>query len=241
MTSDVPRPPSRRACLLVPGANARQLEGASRMSADEVVLDIGGADPAEVDVARATVIEVLRSVDYGDALVSVRISALTAPWAYRDVVDVVEQAGDLVDCIVVPGARSAADVEFVDMLLGMIEQRLDIGHTIGIEAEVSLTAALGLLDDVAVAADRLDALVFDGAALAAALGARSTTDLLDAARLRVLAVARATALAVVEGPYAHADDADGFTAHVRRATAQGVDGVWCVHPRQLSTARAAGQ
>jgi citrate lyase beta subunit len=51
----------------------------------------------------------------------VRINALDTPYAYRDLVEIVEDAGDRVDLVMLPKVASAADVVFVDTLLTQIE------------------------------------------------------------------------------------------------------------------------
>lgn len=237
--ADVVRRP-RRTCLLVPGHRAGQLEHAARVPADEVVLDIGGLDGGDADIARGAVVDALRTVDYGDRIVSVRISPLDAAWAYRDVVDVVEHAGDFLDCVTVPGVRAPADVEFVDTLLRMVSERIDIAHTIGIEAGIDSPAGVALLDDVVVASDRLDALVWDVDAIAAELSddGGSTPDTIEPLTLRALVAARAGGLQIVLGA-PRTTDTDIVTARARRARTLGLDGVWCTHPRQVAPAAAA--
>lgn len=223
----------------MPGDHAKQLAGAARQPADEVVCDVAGTEPSAKDSARATVIEALRSVDYGDRIVAVRVNPIDAMWSYRDVVDIVEQAGDFVDTLVLPGVVLPSDVEFVDTLLGMIERRIDLGHTIGIEVQVDTAAGVRHLDDIVVASDRLDAVVFDGVALASAIAlpaANAAADHhIDALRQHAVVAARAAALPIVDGPAAD-DTADGFTTQRDRAAALGMDGHWCTHPRQLPLA-----
>jgi len=62
-----------------------------------------------------------------------RMNGLDSPWAYDDLAQVVEAAGDNVDTIVVPKVKYARDVEFVDTLLGMIELKKGLKKKIGLE------------------------------------------------------------------------------------------------------------
>lgn len=217
------------------------MAGASRFEADQVVFDLADLDPSRKDVARAGVIEALRSNDYGEALVGVRINPIDSMWAYRDVVDVVEQVGEFVDGVVVPRVSSPGDVEFVDTLVGMVEQRIDLAHRIDIEAEIATAQALALLDEIALASDRLEALVLDEAGALEALGATVTTDgsnpttaLADALAhygMRVLVAARAVGADAVIAPCTDDEDHDAFAGVVQTVRALGYNGVCAVRAR----------
>ena len=237
MTSDMPQ---YRSSLHVPSDVVQQVRGARRFGADQVVLDLADLDPSHKDVARAGIAEALESNDYGEALLAVRVNPIDSKWAYRDVVDIVERAGDFIDGIVVPQVTSPSDIEFVDTLVGMIEQRIDLGHRIVIEAEIATAQALALLDEIALVSDRLDALVLDEAGLLAALGAdgdpTTNDDVLTSLRLQVLVAARAVGLHAVVAPAVAGDDRSAYRATVERAGAVGYDGARCTHPAQVTLA-----
>src|SRR5207302_9384217 len=105
----------RRSVLAVPGSNPRMMEKAASSSADEVFLDLEDAcAPLEKPGARAKVIEALRTHDWSGKTRVVRINQVTSPWAMDDLRDIVIEAGDRLDCIMVPKVRNAGDVPFVD-------------------------------------------------------------------------------------------------------------------------------
>ena len=84
-----------RSELAVPGSNRRMLENAPQLGADVVMLDLEDAvAPDDKERARTQVIAALRELDWSDCSVSLRINGLDTHWCYRDIVDVVEQAGD---------------------------------------------------------------------------------------------------------------------------------------------------
>ncbi len=113
-----------RSELAVPGTNLRAMEKAPTLGADVVFLDLEDAvAPADKERARANVIEALRAHDWSGTAVSVRVNGLDTRWCYRDVVDVVEARGDVLDTVLVPKVGSPSDVEFVATLLDQIEQR----------------------------------------------------------------------------------------------------------------------
>jgi citrate lyase subunit beta/citryl-CoA lyase len=164
-------------------------------------------------------------------------------WAYRDVVDVVERVGDFVDCITVPSVRSPGDVEFVDNLLRMIEERIDLAHAIGIEAQIDSAQGLTLVDEIAIAGDRLEALVFDAAGMAASLGSAVAAhgdahDILHTVRMTLLVAARTAGLQAVDA-YDAQIRGDAYRAAVERSRALGYDGAWCRHPEQVAPANEA--
>jgi len=113
-----------RSELAVPGTNLRAMEKAPTLGADVVFLDLEDAvAPDDKEQARANVIEALGTHDWSSTAVSVRINGLDTHWCYRDIVDVVEARGDVLDTVLVPKVGSASDVEFVATLLDQIEQR----------------------------------------------------------------------------------------------------------------------
>ena len=91
----MPSPRLHRSELAVPGSNVRMLEKAPSLGADVVMLDLEDAvAPDDKERAREHVIDALRELDWSRTSVSLRINGLDTHWCYRDVVDVVEQAGD---------------------------------------------------------------------------------------------------------------------------------------------------
>ena len=89
-----------RSELAVPASNPRYIDAASRSAADVVFLDLEDAvAPGEKDQARKQAIEALQDIDWTHRVVSVRINGLDTSFMYRDVVDVVEQAGEKLDLL----------------------------------------------------------------------------------------------------------------------------------------------
>jgi citrate lyase subunit beta / citryl-CoA lyase len=240
MTHEEPPAQLRRSCLLVPARDPGRLKGAGRFPADELVLDLAGLGRADKDTAREAIIETLSTQAYGEQIVSVRINPIDSMWAYRDVIDVVERVGDFVDCITIPGVRSPGDVEFVDKLLRMIEERIDLAHHIGIAAQIDNAQGLTLVDEVAIAADRLEALIFDAGGMAESLGSARTIDaddrgMLHAVRMTVLVAARTAGLQAVD-VYGADVTGDAYRAAAEHSRLLGFDGAWCDHPDQVAQA-----
>jgi citrate lyase subunit beta / citryl-CoA lyase len=237
----------RRSCLSVPGSSPKMLGKAPTLPADEVFMDLeDSVAPGEKESARGNVIDALRTGDWGDKTVVVRINAIDTRWAYRDVIDVVETAGQHIDCIMIPKVQSPGEVEFVDHLLRMIEETQGFEHRIGIEAQIENGPGLTLIEEIAFASDRLETLIFGPGDMAAALGMPSLTvgevvedypgDHWHWVLMRILVAARSAGLQAIDGPYAKIRDLDGYREVARRARILGYDGKWVLHPGQIDVA-----
>jgi citrate lyase subunit beta/citryl-CoA lyase len=218
---------------------------------DEVFLDLEDAvAPAQKADARTAVAAALRTGDWGSRLRAVRINDVTTGWAYRDVIDVVEQAGESLDAIVLPKVTGPRDVSWLDLLLGQVEQAMGYrAGRIGIEAQIEDARGLAEADRIAAASPRLEALVFGPADFMASLGMRGLDigaqpagylggDAFHYAHLRILVAARAHGLQAVDGPYAAIHDTDGLRRSAASAAALGFDGKWVLHPGQVDTVNA---
>jgi malyl-CoA/(S)-citramalyl-CoA lyase len=238
-----------RSELAVPGTNARAMEKAATLDADIVFLDLEDAvAPYDKERARRQVIDALLAQDWSRRSVSVRINALDTHWCYRDVVDVIEQRGDVLDTVLVPKVGRASDVEFVATLLDQIEaaRGFELGR-IGIHVLIETAAGMANVESIAGARpDRLEAMVFGVADYAASVQARTTNiggtnpeypgDQWHFGISRMVAACRAHALRPIDGPFGDLEDADGYRTAARRAAALGCEGKWAIHPSQIPLA-----
>jgi citrate lyase subunit beta/citryl-CoA lyase len=241
---------ARRTTLAVPGSNPRFIAKAREQAVDEVFLDLEDAvAPAEKEQSRSLVARALRDNEWGEKIRAVRVNDARTRWAYRDVIDVVEQAGHCLDSIVLPKVTGPADVFWLDLLLSQLEQAagLEPGR-IAIEAQIEDAAGLASVEDIAAASPRLEALIFGPADFMASLGMRSLTigappagypgDAFHYVHLRILTAARASGLQAIDGPFAAIADLDGLRASAASAAALGFDGKWVLHPGQVDAVNA---
>ena len=237
----------RRSCLSVPASSVRMQAKAATLEADHVLFDLEDATaPSEKAGARAIVVESLRTLDFGRRAVAVRVNGVDTPWCYRDVVDVVEPAGDRLDTLILPKVESAADVTFLDRLLTQIElaQGWPVGR-IGIEVLIESASGVQQVDDIARSSARLETLIFGPGDLSASLGLGQLTigtldsdypgDIWHYSLMRLLVAARANGLLAIDGPYAAFADLPGLERSARRTAALGYDGKWVIHPSQIDT------
>jgi citrate lyase subunit beta/citryl-CoA lyase len=231
--------------MSVPASSERFLAKARDLPADEVMLDLeDSVAPAAKDAARGLAVAALSAGGWAGRLVAVRINGATTPWAYKDVIAVVEGAPGVVDSVVLPKVSSPAQVGWLDLLLGQVEQAagLPAGRT-RIEAQIEDAAGLAAVEAIAAASPRLVSLVFGPADFMASVGMRSLTvggqpegyafDAHHYALMRMLVAARAAGLAAIDGPFARIHDTDGLRAVAAAAAALGYDGKWVLHPAQV--------
>src|SRR5579862_7446664 len=205
---------ARRSCHAVPGTSERFLAKATSLDADELLLDLeDAAAPGEKDLARATVVEALRTLDFGDRTIAVRVNATDTPHYYRDLIAIVEQAGAHLDTVIVPKARTPGDVEMTAKLLTQIELTCNLEpERIGIEAQIEDANGLIACEAIALASPRLEALIFGPGDYSAAVGIPVTTigaapegypgDHLNYVYSRLVVAAPAAGIQAIDGPYA---------------------------------------
>jgi len=239
----------QRSELAVPGSSPAMFEKALDSDADYVFLDLEDAvAPADKETARRNVIEALNQLDWraGGKTVCVRVNGIDTPYFYRDMVEVLEQAGGALDIVLLPKAGVPADVYLVDALVTQISAATRIGHRIGIEALIETALGMANVEAIAAASTRLEALHFGVADLAASLRARTVNigglnpdypgDQWHAGLFRLVTACRAYGLRPVDGPFGDLNDPDGFLDAARRAAALGCAGKWAIHPSQVAPA-----
>lgn len=239
----------QRSELAVPGSRPDLFEKALAGEADYVFLDLEDAvAPDDKERARRSVIEALNDLDWRAAgkTVSVRVNGMDTQYFYRDMVDVMEQAGPRLDTVLLPKAGTAADIYLADALVTQISTAVSIQHTVGLEALIETALGLARVEEIAVASPRLEALHFGVADLAASLRARTVSigglnpdypgDPWHGALSRVVTACRAAGLRAVDGPYGDFKDPEGFLHAARRSAALGFEGKWAIHPSQVALA-----
>ena len=242
----------QRSELAVPSSNPALFEKAAQSQADYIFLDCEDAvSPDDKDEARKNTIMALNDIDWGCKTLSVRINGLDTHYMYRDVVDVVEQAGAKLDTLLIPKVGTAADVYAVDMLVTQIETAMGISKRIGLECLIETALGGANVMQIAQASPRLEALHFGVADYAASMQARTTNigglnpgyqcdghlaDPWHAALVGIVTACRAFGLRAVDGPFGDFSDPEGYRQAAARAAALGYEGKWAIHPDQIALA-----
>jgi citrate lyase subunit beta/citryl-CoA lyase len=239
----------QRSELAVPGSNPEMIEKAAAGAADFVFLDLEDAvAPPDKERARKNIIAALNDIDWRakGKTVSVRINGLDTHYMYRDVVDVMEQAGDRLDTILVPKVGVPADLYMVEAMVNQIETARGYKTRVGLEALIETALGMANVEAIAAFPGRLEALHFGVADYAASCKARTVSigglnpdypgDQWHFALSRMIVACRAYGLRAIDGPFGDFSDPEGYLAAARRAAALGIEGKWAIHPSQIALA-----
>lgn len=239
----------QRSELAVPGSNTSMIDRAAESAADYVFLDLEDAvAPPDKEQARRNVIAALNDIDWRakGKTVSVRINGLDTHYMYRDVVDVMEQAGSRLDTVLVPKVGVPADLYMVEALVNQIEMARGLTTRVGLEALIETALGMSNVEAIAAFPGRLEALHFGVADYAASCKARTVSigglnpsypgDQWHFALSRMTVACRAHGLRAIDGPFGDFSDAGGYRDAARRAAALGIEGKWAIHPSQVALA-----
>ena len=243
------RPRLQRSELAVPGSSPKMFEKALNSSADYVFLDLEDAvSPNDKISARTNVIQALKEINWREKgkTVSVRINSLDTHYMYSDLIEIVEQAGEKIDTILIPKVGTASDVYMVDCLLTQIETNKKLKNKIGIECLIEIALGMSNIKEIAKSSNRLEALHFGVADYAASLRARTVVigglnpdypgDQWHHGLSQLVMTCRAYGLRAIDGPFGDFNDPDGYIASAKRAAAIGIEGKWAIHPSQIELA-----
>ncbi|PUB15429.1 L-malyl-CoA/beta-methylmalyl-CoA lyase [Yoonia sediminilitoris] len=253
-----PTPPARpnRCQLFGPGSNVKLFEKMAASAADVINLDLeDSVSPTDKDTARKNVIAAINDVDWNTKRLSVRINSLDTPYWYRDVVDLLEQAGERLDQIMIPKVGCEGDIYAVDALVTAIEAAKGRTKRIGLEVIIESAAGLAHVEEIAAASPRLEAMSLGAADFAASMGMQTTgiggtqenyymqhgedrhySDPWHWAQTAIVAACRTHGVLPVDGPFGDFSDDEGYRAQARRSATLGMVGKWAIHPKQIALA-----
>lgn len=253
-----PAPPARpnRCQLFGPGSRTALFAKMAASEADVINLDLeDSVAPGDKDQARVNIIAATHDVDWGKKTLSVRINGLDTPFWYRDVVDLLEQASDRLDQIMIPKVGCAADVYAVDALVSAIEAAKGRAKRISFEVIIESAAGIAHVEEIAASSPRLQAMSLGAADFAASMGMQTTgiggtqenyymlregakywSDPWHWAQTAIVAACRTHGVLPVDGPFGDFSDDEGFRAQARRSATLGMVGKWAIHPKQVALA-----
>ena len=238
----------RRSILSVPGHLEKMHAKARESRADVVMLDLEDSVPMDAkETARDQVIRSLLTMDWQNKTLSVRCNGLETPFGYRDILEVAERTGHMLDTMVIPKVHHPGDIHFVHRLLDGIEMNAEFEQKIGIEASIESARGLVNVNNIARSSDRIQTLVFGIADYSESIGARLTSisghgEGEDAVypghrwhypMSRIIMAARANDLMAIDAPFGNFKDLEGLRRSAGVATALGYDGKWVIHPGQI--------
>ena len=237
---------ARRVQLSTPGSSEKMIQKAAQSKADHVFLDLEDAvAPSQKREARKKIVEGLKSLDWGKKTRCVRINDLTTEYAFEDIIEVVEGAGQHLDTIMMTKVMTPADVLFADKLLHQLEKKLKLERRIGLEALIEEVEGLQNVDAIAKCTPRLECLVFGMGDFSASMGVTNKNvgetdgypgDIWHYARFRLVMACRAAGIDPVDGPFADFRNPDTYREECKRSMILGCVGKWAIHPSQIEHA-----
>ena len=253
-----PAPAARpnRCQLFGPGSRPAIFEKMAASAADVINLDLeDSVAPDDKTAARQNIIQAIGDIDWGTKHLSVRINGLDTPYWYRDVVDLLENASDRIDQIMIPKVGCAADVYAVDALVTAIETAKGRRKPISFEVIIESAAGIAHVEEIAAASPRLQAMSLGAADFAASMGMATTgiggtqenyymhregqkywSDPWHWAQAAIVAACRTHGVLPVDGPFGDFSDDEGFRAQALRSATLGMVGKWAIHPKQVALA-----
>ncbi|MBT3548426.1 MAG: CoA ester lyase [Gammaproteobacteria bacterium] len=239
----------QRSELAVPGSSPKMFEKALNSTADFIFLDLEDAvSPNDKVTARENVIKALKEMDWrgNGKTISVRINGLDTHYMYRDVVEIMCQAGEFVDTLLIPKVGVQGDVYMVDCMVNQIEQERGLKNKVGLECLIETALGMVNIEEIAQSSKRLEALHFGVADYAASLRARTVVigglnpdypgDQWHHGLAKLVATCRAYGLRPIDGPFGDFNDPDGYINAAKRGAAIGIEGKWAIHPSQIEHA-----
>ena len=224
--------------MFVPGNNPGMMADAHIYGPDSIMLDLeDSVTLAEKDAARLLVYNALRSIDYGDTEMVVRINPLNTPFGRKDV-EAVVKAG--VDVIRMPKTETAEEVRELEAEILKVEEEIGCPGRTRIMAAIE--SALGVVNAyaIATASSRMMGIALGAEDYSANLKTQRTPEGAELllARQTIVVAARAAGISCFDTVYSNLDDMDTFRKEVELIKTLCFDGKSIINPRQIEVVNA---
>lgn len=242
----------KRAVLAVPGSSEKMIAKARNIEVDEIFLDLeDSVAHSEKSLARSKVIEALLQGNFKTPLIAVRVNEQITSIGVEDVSNIVLQAGENFNSLIIPKVETAEQVIELDKRLFDLEQSAGlIVGSIKIQIQIESASGLSNITSIAESSSRIISLIFGPGDFAASLGMQVLdigenplnypgTDAYHHVLFSILVAARANGLLAIDGPYSNISNTEGLKHRSDLSASLGYDGKWVIHPGQIETVNAA--
>ncbi|MGB5725030.1 MAG: CoA ester lyase [Parasphingorhabdus sp.] len=222
----------RRSCLYMPASNKRALEKAKTLPADTIIFDLEDAvAPDAKEEARKNACAALRSGEYGNRELVVRLNGMDTPWFAADLKQACESRAD---AVLVPKILDADDIIRISDLMADRNANLDTK----LWAMIEMPQAIMNLGAIAAlgAQKRLTSFVMGFNDLAKEMRAEHDRANFRSIMTQTVIAARAYGLNIIDSVYNDFNDPDGLEAECLEAKKLGFDGKSLIHPAQIEAA-----
>ncbi len=218
----------------------------------------------EKEAARRGFVSMAREFDFGQTGLWTRINCLNSPWALDDITEIVREAGNTVDVIMLPKVEGPWDIHYLDQLLAQLEARHGVTRPILIHAILETAEGVKNVEAIAAASPRMHGMSLGPADLAASRGMKTTRvggghpdygvladpgadktaarpffqqDLWHYTVGKMVDACLSYGLKPFYGPFGDFSDNAACEAQFRNAFLQGCLGAWSLHPSQIDIAK----
>ena len=223
----------RRSMLFMPGNNPGMLQDAAILGADSIILDLEDAvSLTEKDSARILVRDAIKTIDYSQVEVVVRVNPLDTEFGSQDV-DVIARVKP--DTLLIPKADEE-EIKLVDNMLNKIEEEEGyFAGSIKIIALIETAIGLETVYDVIKASKRVVGVLLGGEDLTSDLGVKRTKEGEEIfyARNKVATACRALKVDSIDTPFTDTNDYEGLAKDTAKAKNLGLTGKSSINPRQI--------
>lgn len=225
----------RRTMLFMPGNNPAMIQDAAILGADSIILDLEDAvSLTEKDSARILVKEAIKTLDYSEVEVVVRINPLTTEFADEDI-EVISRVKP--DALMIPKATED-ELEEIDRRLKKIEAQEGFKSS-SIKLIPIIETAYGVENvyNIIKSSSRVVAVLLGGEDLTSDLGIKRTKEGNEIlfARNRVAIACKALKVDSIDTPFTDTNDFEGLRKDVNLAKSLGMTGKASINPRQIDT------
>lgn len=224
----------RRTMMFVPGSNPSMLKEAYIYGADSLMFDLEDAVAiTEKDTARLLVHNAIKTIDYGNTEIIVRINGLDTVFG-RDDIEAVVRAG--VDVIRLPKTETKQDILDVEAVIEEVEKKIgrEVGST---KMMAAIESPIGVINayDIATASKRLIGIALGAEDYVTNLKTKRYPNGMEllAARTQIVIAARAAGIYAIDTVYTDVDNEEGFRNEVELIKQLGFDGKSVINPRQI--------
>mgnify|MGYP002474508577 FL=1 len=223
----------RRTMMFVPGNNPGMMADAHIYGPDSIMLDLeDSVSMMEKDTARLLVYNALKTIDYGDTEMVVRINPLNTPYGKKDI-EAVVKAG--VHVVRMPKTETADEVREVEAEIEKVER--EIGAEGRTRIMAAIESALGVVNayDIAISSPRMMGIALGAEDYCANLKTQRSKegDELRLARETIVVAARAAGIDALDTVFSNLNDMETFRREVEYIKTLGFDGKSIINPRQI--------
>ena len=224
-----------------------------------------GVPAADKEAARAGLVNVGRTIDFGRTQFWTRVNSLDSPWGLDDIVTAVTEIGDRLDVIMIPKVEGPEDIHYVDRLLAQLEAKARVQRPILVHAILETARGVANVEEICGASPRMQGLSLGPADLAANRRMKTTRvggghpgylvrqdpvdgdiegdrlvyqqDLWHYTLARMVDACVANGILPFYGPFGDIADVVACEDQFRNAFLLGCVGAWSLHPVQIAIAK----